>query len=502
MEAISKSLETLARVPYSQESCDFSPLRVPGDLGALPLDIIWMILDEILTGDGQLTHTAICTIRKLSTSTNKALSKHVGDYLRTKKSLRYLARRLSELVWHPWRDTIWGPMGLETLTEHIDRLPIKEDVDTKSDLFTEIICADCPDCFEWLRNRIHGLGCSGCNKNGWNFVSLAVQAGSIGMLKYFFMKQPESLPLLWSYSNYLSAMIDRPVNLLVRGKKVRFIEQLLEFLEPRLNIINYPEAYRTGIAETPEINALTWELSKYRSSMCRFATPYMAECLKGVGVDLCSFEDVYHAAIFNGRDFLDYIHENSTVSKKYVHWFNGKTAFECAVEENLLESVRWLKQHGGDDIGRFAWSGLLNKVASQVTDESEVMLQELLSPSEGIMLGHFECAMVVRAILRKLVPSVKAEDRKRDVGHVTEGEFLSWKRQQEGRAIRKCAIILNVSWKVREMRGQPVSKDMIRPSSGFTTDVAIAVQKFNIASNTAQEAGLLRLADAIKRLFL
>jgi hypothetical protein len=143
------------------------------------------------------------------------------------------------------------------------------------------------------------------------------------MLKYFFTKQPETLPLLWSFSNYLSPAIDRPINIFIHGRKVQFVAQLMEFLGPRLTKINCPEAFRNGISETSELNAFAYELSKYRSSICRFASPYMAESLKGVGVDLCAFEDAYHAAIFNGRDFLDYLHENSKLPKKQralVQW--------------------------------------------------------------------------------------------------------------------------------------------------------------------------------------
>jgi hypothetical protein len=322
------------------------------------------------------------------------------------------------------------------------------------------------------------------------------------MLKYFFTKQPETLPLLWSFSNYLSPAIDRPINIFIHGRKVQFVAQLMEFLGPWLTKINCPEAFRNGISETSELNAFAYELSKYRSSICRFASPYMAESLKGVGVDLCAFEDAYHAAIFNGRDFLDYLHENSKLRKNNEHWFNGKTPFESAVEENCLESVRWLKRHGADDIEQIARITLLNKVTSQLTDESEVMLRELLSVVEGVMLGHFESARLVRAVVRGLVPFVKAEEYKRDLGDLTEGEFLSWKLRQEDRAIRKCALILKVSWKTLVIGGNPVPQDIVRPSTGFTTDLAIAIQKFTSASDTAQLAGLQRLASTINRLFI
>ncbi|KAJ5355020.1 uncharacterized protein N7496_012232 [Penicillium cataractarum] len=322
------------------------------------------------------------------------------------------------------------------------------------------------------------------------------------MLKYFFTKQPETLPLLWSFSNYLSNTVDRPIDFLVKGRKVRFIEELLEFLEPRLKRINYPEAFRNGIAETPELNAFSCELSKYRSSMSRFASPCMAERLKSVGVDLCTFEDVYHGAIFNGRDFLDYLHQNSRVSKTYAHWFNGKAPFEFAVEENCLESVRWLKCHRGDHIGPGNWAALLNKIASRLTEEGETMLQELISVDEGVIIGHFESARLVRAVVRGLVPFVQAEERKRDAGILTEDDLLAWKHTQEDRAIRKCALVLRVSWRALAIGSHPISEDIVRPSTELTTDLAIAVQKFNKASDTAHIARLQRLASAIKCLFL
>lgn len=504
VEGISKSLEELALDPYDEKvSSSFNPLRFPGNLEALPMEIMWIVLDNILMGDGTLTHSAICTIRKLSYATNKVVSTQMSDYLQTRKSLGYLPEKLGEIKWYPWRDTIWGPMPLDNSRHpYIEPLPIKEDVDTKSNLLTEIICDNCPACFEWISKRIHGLECSGCNENGWNFVSLAIQAGSLSMLKYFFTKRPETLPLLWSFSNYLSPTIDRPINIFIHGKKVQFIAQLMEFLEPRLTKINCPEAFRNGFAETSELNAFTYELLKYRSSLCRFASPYMAESLKGVGVDLRVFEDAYHAAIFNGRDFLDYLHENSNLPKNNEFWFNSKTPFESAVEENCLEPVRWLKRHGGDDIGQMARITLLNKVASQLTDESEIMLQELLSVAEGVMLGHFKSARLVRAVVRGLVPFVKAEENKRDAGDMTEGEILSWKLQQEDRAIRKRALILKVSWKTLSIGGYPIAQDIVRPSTGFTTDLAIAIHKFTSASETAQLAGLQRLASTINRLFI
>lgn len=502
MEALTRSLEKLPHVSYNGKCpATFNPLKFPGSLGALPLDIIWMILDEILMGDGRLSHSTICDIRKLSYSTNKAVSMHMDDYLRTRKSLRYLSESLSEVKWHPWRDTIWGPMPLDS-RPNIEPPLIQEDVETKSDLLTELICDHCPACFEWISNRIRGLQCSGCNANGWNFVSLAIQAGSLTMLKYFFTKQPETLPLLWSFSNYLFSTGDRPIQLLVKGERVRFIEELLDFLEPQLKGINYPEAFRNGIAETPELNAFNYELSKFRSSMSRFASHCMAERLKRVGVDLCTLEDVYHAAIFNEPDFLDYLHRNSSVSKTYAHWFNGKTPFEFAVEENCLESVRWLKRHGGDNIGPGNWAALLNKIASRLTVESEIMLQELLSVDEGVVLGHFETARLVRAIVRGLVPFVKAEERKRDAGILTDDNFLIWKRKQEDGAMRKCVLVLNVSWKALAIGGHPIAEDIVRPSTGLTTDLGVAIQKFNSASDTAQQAGLQRLAGAIKCLFL
>jgi hypothetical protein len=228
----------------------------------------------------------------------------------------------------------------------------------------------------------------------------------------------------------------------------------------------------------------------------------MAERLKRVGVDLCTFEDVYHAAIYNGQDFLDYLHHNSTVSKKYVHWFSGQTPFEFAVEENRLQSVLWLKRYGGDDIGPGNWAALLNKTASRLTAETEAMLQELLTLDKGGVLGHFESARLVRAIVRGLVPFVKAEAGKRDAGSLTEDTFLNWRLEQEDRAIRKCALVHKISWKTLAIGGHPIAKDIVRPSTGLTTDISVAVQKFISASNTAQLAGLQRLASAIKCLFL
>jgi hypothetical protein len=50
--------------------------------------------------------------------------------------------------------------------------------------------------------------------------------------------------------------------------------------------------------------------------------------------------------------------------------------------------------------------------------------------------------------------------------------------------------------------GNPVPQDIVRPSTGFTTDLAIAIQKFTSASDTAQLAGLQRLASTINRLFI
>jgi hypothetical protein len=111
MEGISRSLESLALDPYvGKSSSSFNPLHFPGTLRALPMDIIWMILDEIMMGNGPLTHSAICTIRKLSYATNKSISTQMSDYLQTRKSLRYLSEKLGEVKCHPGRDTIWGPM--------------------------------------------------------------------------------------------------------------------------------------------------------------------------------------------------------------------------------------------------------------------------------------------------------------------------------------------------------------------------------------------------------
>lgn len=87
VEGISKSLEELALDPYDGKFfSNFNSLRFPGTLEVLPMEIMWMVLDNVLMGDGPLTHSAICTIRKLSYATNKVVSTQMSDYLQTRES--------------------------------------------------------------------------------------------------------------------------------------------------------------------------------------------------------------------------------------------------------------------------------------------------------------------------------------------------------------------------------------------------------------------------------
>lgn len=214
------------------------------------------------------------------------------------------------------------------------------------DVITGTILDDCPGCFDWIRRRLSGMDCYGCNVYGWTYVAIAVYARSVQILEYMFAwDQPVGtmdLILCMRANAFQMTPTPTPLSFMAWREDLQFLECLLEMWKP------CPESrIRKGLSS----------VDKY--FLCTFVTEDLAVTLAEIGFpihdtilsdldrsrpSLIRLATSWHAAVYNGPGFLEYLERHSKISKLSLD-VTGESPLHYARRANRVDSVLWLQQH-------------------------------------------------------------------------------------------------------------------------------------------------------------
>lgn len=302
-------------------------------LTKLPLEILLMIFDHILTEQTRLTHLTIYTFRSLF-RTSRLVREPVIFFFNLKSTKTF--------VYQAFVDTKFWTSPLQDFNSQ-PYVPVSwYDIDPPGedpDLITEIIKADHPSSFNWLRQwLLPGLGATGFNEHNWSFISIATHYRSIRMLEYFFKQDPASVLLLFQRANPGFDTYE-PIANLARAGDVRFVEQVMNLLKPHTRDIKQVLKDREHIVFPSYI--------KY--SFCKFITPQISEQFKEVDIVIYNFSEFrrqgnpYHAAASNNAVFLEYLWENLEIPTTSPNR-HGETPLQFARRENNPEAIRWFQR--------------------------------------------------------------------------------------------------------------------------------------------------------------
>ena len=412
------------------------PNNFPGDLHVLPLELIWMILDEILKSSLRLSHRAFCTLRKLAL-TNKAALSHVNLYLNRKVESCYIQSQLESILFsHP----------VLHRTVYIDQdevTPIDGVPGIEPDILTGTILDGCVECFEWLLPRLNHVDLEGYNENGWSFLAIAAHGRSFPIFKYMLAhlnrnNNGEMYSVLRNRAN-ASCISPQIIGILAQRCDLRFFENLFKFIGP----------LPSRRARWPALDRSLSSSDKYR--LCTFATPALAEIFAKFRVHLDMIwpdfrnggATSYHAAVSNGPVFLDYVHRRSEFPIDTPD-DQGETPLHYAVRANRVDSVRWLKSHGGaPDLHTTRSIKTATHLAARLTsDESAEILYELLTAFDARRLSSYSVGTLLCNLVDGARETLLSFAVRSDVDYEA---FVAIGKHQENLAMTKCDIILQVS---------------------------------------------------------
>ncbi|KAJ5928171.1 hypothetical protein N7466_007127 [Penicillium verhagenii] len=404
---------------------------LPGDLNALPLELVWTIFDQLFMPDPtRLTHKGFCSLRKLAL-TNKSVAAHIEAYLNKKKTANNIKSIVREIKWWNW-DTIMGIM--EDNGTKID--------DPECDVITGTIIDDCPDCFMCLQKMIPELDGTGVSQNGWTFVALAAYHASLKILNFFFTSKPYYGPcihLLARWANVFRGRRYNTLSVITKQGNLQFLRALFTFLGPLgVRQFNYPGPF--GVPLQIE--------DMYH--LCGFATPKMAKHWRKFGIPLHLIRNgtdrlnAYHAAAAtNSIDFLDYLYEISPLDMNQRD-NEGQTPLHFAISANRLDVVLWFIEHGAQENNTDRRS-LINAghlAAKPTTEQSEKMLEAVLPSAESALLKPISCGTMIGRMLNHLRKFIMESAVN---SNLSIEEYASLRQLHEERALRKCHLIFNAS---------------------------------------------------------
>ncbi|KAJ6095408.1 hypothetical protein N7486_006154 [Penicillium sp. IBT 16267x] len=447
--------------------------RLPGDLSILPLEILWLVFDQLLKDSPRLTHSSLCLFRKLAL-TNKEVAGHIDSYLQNGNHIENAVREVR-----------WWTYSTAENTMNENNTPIYPITSEESDVITGAIRDDCPDCFIWLRKLTRELDGTGVNEYGWSFIAIAGHHASLKMLKYFFTMNPyhgPCIPLLSRPAN-IARLTMTTLRMITDQHNIDFLRALFNFLGPRIRELN------------PTSGKLTRE-EKY--CLCTFVTSNFAEQIEKIGVTLYETQDVlplnrnaYHAAVSNSIEFLDYLHAHSSLPINLPD-NRGETPLHCAIRANRLDSVIWLNEHGAKQDCK-GWSRLTaGHIAVRLTSEESERMMEAVLPAPAPGSEAFDssaCGTMVRTLMEGLRETIQREEVRTE--NNTQ-DCVAFKLMHEERAIRKCKLILSASTGYNFFSR---FEDLEVNVRNFHRS---GVQQFKQARDIAMSLGFERLAEAIQ----
>ncbi|KAJ5937285.1 hypothetical protein N7454_004940 [Penicillium verhagenii] len=452
---------------------------LPGNLNVLPLELVWMIFDQIFMQDCQLTHSGLCSLRKLAL-TNKDVAAHIEAYLNKRNTANNIKNIVREIKW--WNfDTAFGTMDDNGTNIN----------DPESDVITGTIIDDCPDCFMWLQKIIPELDGTCVNQNGWSFLALAGYHASLKILKFFFTMK-------LYYDGSCNRMLEYPTNVLGREERtltmiadqgnMQFLHAFIEFLGPLgIRAIEHP-GYRGRLEMETMYN------------LCKFATPEMAKHFRKFGIPLHRIRETddnrnaYHAAAkSNSIEFLDYLHANSKLNMNRRD-FGNETPLHLAIMANRLDVVHWFIEHGvKEDYNDGRRRPTAARTAARMTTElSEKMLEAVLPSAGSDLIGPVPCGRIIGSMMVYLQDFIMKSAIN---SNLSIEEYASLRQVHEERALRKCHLIFNASTVGRA----PIGCE--NPDIGVRDLHLPCMPQFRLAKNIAKSLGFDRVLEVITKYY-
>ncbi|KAJ5608787.1 hypothetical protein N7528_009354 [Penicillium herquei] len=433
-------------------------VHFPGDFGKLPLEMVWSILNQLLTETPQVTSSNLRAIHNLSL-TSKGAAAHIESYMTSQSTLQLLRTAVADAKWHPHgRDESVDHGGDRPFTLLSDA-----ESDPNCDIITGAIIEDCTTCFKWLRNAVPELNGTGVNKHGWTFVAIAGHYQSLNMFKYFDTIQSPNeswIPILTQPANIYQDIATALVAM-SRQHNVKFLRALFAILAPRLRELDHP-------------SALDGRLTKEEQYLlCTFLTPALATEFEKVDMPLYNVEgawpargNAYHAGATNGPEFLEYLRQNSSLEMD-----ERDNAFETplhyAVRANRLDSVIWLNQHGAqEDYGQSTENSAAHLAALSTTEESLEILEEVLPPPALNADGFLSPSSMIVALVEGFRNATNTEDPQ---------DVTQLKRLHGERVIKKLEILVEASTNSPESMGSSSPRGAQRGIPSY--DMALALAK-------------------------
>ncbi|KAJ5659287.1 hypothetical protein N7507_005738 [Penicillium longicatenatum] len=328
---LSSNPPTLFSVPsVSSNPTEVSPSTSPNSLNTL--------LNGLLTESAYLTHPNLCQIRQIARSTDAAAA-FVGKFLYNNRRFHY---ELETAFLGPYRD---AQRGRKTPLNKL--VPITGWPDEEPDVITGAILDDCPGCFDWICRRLPGMDCYGCNVYGWTYAAIAVYARSVQILKYMFAWDEPlgtmDLIMCMRANAFQMTPVPTPLSFVARRGDLQFLECLLELWKPR------PETkIRKGLSSVDKYFLCTFVTEDVAVRIAEVGFPIHDTVLSDLDQSRPStiFATAWHAAVYNGPGFLDYLERSSKISK-VTSDVNGESPLHYARRAKRDDSVLWLTQHGG-----------------------------------------------------------------------------------------------------------------------------------------------------------
>lgn len=149
-----------------------------GDLGRLPNELLWQILDHVVMDTPRLTHAGMCGLYSLM-KTNQANGKLIQDGYMTNERKQYVLVETNSLRCYADLDDATDALG-QSEPEYVGGEP-----DEEPDLFTGIIRDDCLECFGGILGSLPEFPMMCYNEKGWSFFAIAVEAKATRVLRQF-----------------------------------------------------------------------------------------------------------------------------------------------------------------------------------------------------------------------------------------------------------------------------------------------------------------------------
>ncbi|KAJ5403859.1 hypothetical protein N7509_003730 [Penicillium cosmopolitanum] len=426
---------------------------LPGTMAKLPLELVYNLLDQVLIGQtDRLTHGSLHGLLSL-----RAASKHtramVTSYMQSDLILTYLRQQLFDqkdprcVKWYQCHPEAFMAL-FDPSSSQISPTATKEH--PGSDIITDIIVDDCPECFDALCRSIDGLGSAdtGCNESGWTFISIAIRSGSYRMLQRFFLSacspsgyDPPSLVLM-SGANCVESG-PTILGMLAYQQDPVFAEKVLDLVAPIVLQVSRPSALAYAFT------------SREKDMLCKYITPRTGEWLTHLGIKLWERTlysstssrhslGAWHAAVHNGPEFMKYLYKYSPTHLIFSGSLRGAMPIDHAVWANRLDSFRWLfaKFQLVEIVSyRMAIERLLRIVANHTSPESEVMLEEILLGPGPDKDNFYVAALLFKNIALGLKEAVMKQSVRSDMNQKDLDRFRD---EHEQIAVRKCLAISRV----------------------------------------------------------